>query len=344
MNKDVDWTLLARYLSGECPEEKANIDKWIESDPENERLYLMLKTAWETRESPQSAADIDRIWLNVEKKAGIRTAPNLKISKNDSKSDRRLLNLSPKQFRLFRGAAILIIALGLSLLAGKLADILPFKAKNDLITVAVERGRQHELKLSDGSNVLLDAGSSFKYPREFDSEKREVYLEGEAYFDVSSEPGNPFIVYVHDAQIRVLGTKFNIRGWGAEKDVRVVVEEGSVSLKSIESIEGDSVVIGEGQLSILSPSRPPTEPRSVDVSKYLGWMHDEIFFEDTPLLDILAQLERWYDLEFVLPDSSIGSERLSIHIRKKSLDDILDLLSALTGLSYSRHGKIIQFQ
>jgi len=142
----------------------------------------------------------------------------------------------------------------------------------------------------------------------------------------------------------VLGTKFNIRGWGQTGNVGVVVTEGTVSLKSTDFGGGDSVVISEGQLSVLRQNESPTSPRSVDVSRYLGWVRNDIIFDNAPVYEVLDQLDRWYDIRISLPDSSIGMERISIHITKKSLKDILDLLAALTGLSYEQKGKQVCFQ
>jgi transmembrane sensor len=88
-------------------------------------------------------------------------------------------------------------------------------------------------------------------------------------------------------------------------------------------------------------SRQPTPPESVEVARKLGWMQREVFFEDTPLYEILYQVERWYDVRFVLEDSSVARERLNMHIQNESITDVLGLLRTLTDLEYRRSGRAI---
>ena len=190
--------------------------------------------------------------------------------------------------------------------------------------------------------MTLDAGSFFSYPQRFEGDAREVFLKGEGYFEVTHKVHRPFIVHADDAIIQVLGTKFNVRAWPQAKKVKVAVAEGKVSLGSeVDSDEG-AVVIEKGQLSVLTAKGKPSQPVGVNIDDHLAWMNDEMIFEDAPLHDVLYQLERWYDLQFVLADSSIAAEHINVHIHKKSIDDILELISALTDLRHQREGSIIR--
>jgi ferric-dicitrate binding protein FerR (iron transport regulator) len=151
-------------------------------------------------------------------------------------------------------------------------------------------------------------------------------------------------VHANHAVVRVLGTKFNVRAWQPDKKVTVAVSEGKVSLRSEEGAAGDVVVIVRGQASTLPESGRPSEPHPVDIDQYLGWMNNEVAFDDAPLQEILYQLERWYDVQFILSDSTLAEEHLTIHIQNKSIDDILELISVLTDLRYRHMGNIIQLR
>jgi len=342
-NENIDLSLLASYLSGESSGKKHIIDKWLESDPEHKRLYQIMKAAWDIEEAQSPISNLDKMWREIEKKSHFSRVDN-DIKSTHNKINKWFSAYWLKPSPLIRIAASLILVAGLYLIIGKIANIFPFAGQPQYQIVTVPKGTHSELTLIDGTNIILDAGSTFKYPLKFADTERTVYLDGEAYFEVAHDSDKPFTVLSHNAKIRVLGTKFNIRGWGQTGNVGVVVTEGTVSLKSTDFGGGDSVVISEGQLSVLRQNESPTSPRSVDVSRYLGWVRNDIIFDNAPVYEVLDQLDRWYDIRISLPDSSIGMERISIHITKKSLKDILDLLAALTGLSYEQKGKQVCFQ
>jgi ferric-dicitrate binding protein FerR (iron transport regulator) len=201
------------------------------------------------------------------------------------------------------------------------------------VTLAVDSGTHDEIIMSDGSRVLLDAGSILRYPEVFEDDERTVLLNGEGYFEVASDAGRPFVVHANAAVVEVLGTEFNVRAWQREQRVTVAVAEGKVAFGA----EGDSdtaVEIGLGQMSTLPKGEPPSNPRAVDIERHLGWMKHEAFFDNAPLHEILYQLERWYDVEFILEDETMAAEQLTIHVPAQPLEDVLELISALTNLEY----------
>jgi len=200
--------------------------------------------------------------------------------------------------------------------------------------ISVDQKKQTDIALSDGTRITLDAGSFFQYPPEFKGKTREVFLTGEGYFNVTPDEKKPFIVHANNAVIKVIGTRFNVRAWQHNKRVRVTVAKGKVSLRSEKVAEEEAIVILEGQLSTLPEKGRPSEPANVDVKKHLGWINREAFFDDIPFHEILYQLERWYDLRFILEDDSIASDRLTVHIQNKPIEDILELITTLTKQKY----------
>jgi len=211
----------------------------------------------------------------------------------------------------------------------------------ELNTVHVAKGQQEILDLADGTRVVLDSGSSLQSPEEFLGEAREVYLSGEGYFEVAAADRRPFLIHANGARVRVLGTRFNVRAWQNSKKVEVVVSQGRVSLSSDQESAADTVVITEGQGSTLWEGQAPTLPETVDVEKFLGWLDREADFQDAPLFEILFLLERWYDIQFVLGDGAIAAERLTVHIDNRPLDEILELIAALTDQEVERKGNLV---
>lgn len=346
MSLSTDWILLARYLSEECTdEEKEKVEGWILTDSENKQLVELMKTVWNTQEATRQESDVKKLWKDVAERAGIQPSSQGVEPRIRSNLISRVIKwpfqARPAFARLLCYAAILMIAVSLPYFFLRILPLI--RESSELKVVHVKNTKRVRLTLADGSRVVLDAGSSLRYPEKLKEDTREVYLQGEGYFEVTYSEERPFIVKTDEAEICVLGTKFNVRAWESDKRVKVVVAEGRVSLRPEEGDVGDAVVILEGQLSTLAENGRPSEPRPVDVKKHLSWMQNEMVFEDTPLHEILFQLERWYDLRFVLSDTSVANEHITAHIRKTSVDDILELISALSGLDYERRGRTVRF-
>jgi ferric-dicitrate binding protein FerR (iron transport regulator) len=210
--------------------------------------------------------------------------------------------------------------------------------------VIVEKTKQQELILEDGTKVTLDAGSHFKYPEKISVNKREVYLEGEGYFEVAPNPDKPFIIHANDALIKVLGTKFNVRAWRENKRVIVAVAEGKVSLKpEIQTHDNANVIIAQDQISILEENKNPSTPQYVDINQHLSWQKKEMYFKSVALCEVLDQLERWYDLIFHLTDTEFASQRVTLFIENKPVEEILEVIALVNNFKYEQNGKEIIF-
>lgn len=346
MSDATDWKLLARYLSKQCSrEEKEKVENWVNSDPENQRLMKFMKVVWDTPEILPQESDVKSLWQETARKAGI----NLKSVDQeaertpipDSTAEKVPFFIPFYKYRLFRYATILLLIILIPFIIWKATRTSPGHQALALKEVSVDQKEQMDIALSDGTRITLDAGSFFQYPEKFEGKTREVILTGEGYFNVTPDEKRPFIVHANNAVIKVLGTRFNVRAWQHNRRVRVTVAEGKVSLRSEKAADEEAVVILEGQLSTLPEKGRPSAPANVDVKQHLGWINHEVFFDDTPFHEILFQLERWYDLRFVLEDDSIASDRLTVHIQNKPVEDMLELITTLTDLKYERVGRTV---
>jgi ferric-dicitrate binding protein FerR (iron transport regulator) len=305
-----------------------------------------MKAVWGTPEIQPQESDVKSLWEETARKAGI----NIKSVDQEEEKASIPDYTAPKipffipfhKYRLLRYASILLLIILIPFIIWKTTRTsLPEHQAFELKEVSVEQKKQMDIALSDGTKITLDAGSIFQYPEEFKGKTREVILTGEGYFNVALNKEKPFIVHANNAVIKVLGTRFNVRAWPHNRRVRVAVAEGQVSLRSEKAADEEAVVLLEGQMSTLPEKGRPSEPAEVDVKKYLGWINREVFFEDTPFHEILYQLERWYDLRFVLEDDSIASDRLTVHIQNKPVEDMLELITTLTDLKYERTGRTV---
>ena len=340
MSVPSDWALLARYLSGECSEaEQAEVEAAISADPAKQHLIASMRTVWDAPDPQSGSSDTDRLWSEIAGKAGIAAAS---AAAHNRSSEQRSWLPPLYALRRYAVAAVLLIICSLSYYAAR--DALFFQSQDqpaEWVEVAVAQGARDELTLSDGTRIWLDAGSSLQYPAAFSGDERRVLLAGEAYFEVASSADKPFVVYANQAVVKVLGTKFNVRAWQLEKRVSVAVLEGKVALgagpKTRHGIE-----IVKGQMSILRQDGVPGAPRPVDLEHQLGWMQHKVSFDNVPLHEILYQLERWYEVQFALDDNSLAAERLTIQIQAQPLDEVLELLAALTGLQYQQADGLVR--
>ena len=164
-------------------------------------------------------------------------------------------------------------------------------------TVTVPRGNELLLYLSDGTKVWLNADSELRYPTFFSGERREVWLVGEAYFEVAKDAGHPFVIEVCDSKIQVLGTGFNVRSYSEEGQIVTTLVEGTVCFESIE----DRVILKPGEQSILD-KEGRLQKRAVEVYPFVAWKEGRFIFRKQRLEDIMVMVSRWYNVEVYFED------------------------------------------
>ena len=330
MNNEPNWELLAKYVSNECSDsEKREIEFWINANEKNRNIYSSVKKIWETSVKNFDESDVNAIWAKVKTKTILK---DFEATKDSPVIDYKI---SPMKrffsYPLLRYAAVFILAVSISVIYYFYSGT---PSPSNYITLKVENGTQEEIVLSDGSKVIIDAGSVFEYPKKFLDDVKDVKLVGEAYFEVKSDPDKKFRVSSKNALVTVLGTKFNIRAIEDIPNISVSVSEGIVSLSSSKKDE-DYVVVNEGFQASIDASNNLSQLTSIQLENISSWINGEIYFENVSLTEVINQLERWYDVEFEYDDSKIKNERLTLLIHNKSLNEMLELISALTNSNYT---------
>lgn len=209
-------------------------------------------------------------------------------------------------------------------------------------TLLVPRGGEYSLILSDGSRVFLNSVSKLTYPVVFNNEKREVSLEGEAYFEIAKDTEHPFIVNVNGMKVEVLGTSFNIKAYSDESEIYTTLVEGKIKLNAGEN-EKDWI-LSPDQQAILEKSNSRVEIREVDVLQFVSWKNGVFTFADETLEDILKTLARWYNFEYEFDTESLKSIRFEGGLNKyDDIIPILDIMQSTGKLKYEIEGGKITF-
>lgn len=201
-------------------------------------------------------------------------------------------------------------------------------------TLKVPVSADYFVRLSDGTKVWLNCDTELRFPVDFTAERREVFLKGEAYFEVTKAETWPFIVRTDGMSIRVTGTKFDVKSYESEFLAQTTLVEGSVWVNEVE--------LKPSQQFLLDRKSGKTEVKTVDTELYTDWTQGMFVFQSQCLEDVMNGLAKWYDVTVVYRDAEVKGMRFSGHFgRYDTIDDVLDILGKLEKVDFSRDGRTI---
>ncbi|WP_209331201.1 FecR family protein [Lunatimonas salinarum] len=199
-------------------------------------------------------------------------------------------------------------------------------------------GVKSTIILPDSSKAILNAGSKLAYQENFSGVAREVFLEGEGYFEVTSDPNRPFVVNAGATSTKAIGTSFNINAYNKEK-IGIYLVTGKVKvlnkeLNDSEALlsEGESVALISGKLS---------EKKRFIKEKVTAWTKGVLFFDDTPILDAVRVMENWYNVKISLTNSPPANLRVSGKFENETLKNILTGLSFSSRFQFELKGNVV---
>lgn len=195
-------------------------------------------------------------------------------------------------------------------------------------TLTTPRGGQYQLMLPDGSMVWLNAASSIRYPTVFTGNRREVEINGEAYFEIAKDPRKPFIVNVAgNASVEVLGTHFNINAYNDEAFVRTTLLEGSIKMFMLQA-KDQQVILTPGDQALFDMHDKEIKTiKNADIEQAVAWKNGRFQFKSADIESLMRQVARWYDIE-VLYTGVKTNDRFSGKIsRSATLTELLQILA-----------------
>ena len=320
MSDDFYISLIASRLSGNISrEESEQLRAWLAASPDNRKLLEEMEAIWDRSGdiSPRPVAVSDA-WMRLEQRIVA--------------SDR------PRRLRL-RGNGLVLLAAALLLLlvfaflfrqaVGVPADTPGFVAESSLT-------EKKELVLPDGSLVVLNAGSRLEFSQT-DTERR-VQLSGEAFFDVEKEPGRPFFIAFGGTQVRVLGTRFNVRAYEGMPEMEVFVEEGTVSWGKINEAAAP-LVLTAGMAGKFDVEAAVIAEIKVSDTNMLSWKSDTLVFADTRMKEVVLALERHYGVVIEVSQPEILNCHFSGTFAAAKITEVLEALTLAMDLRYEEREK-----
>ena len=203
-------------------------------------------------------------------------------------------------------------------------------------------GETFKLKLSDGTQVWLNAGSKLKFPQKFikSSSNRTVYLEGEAFFDVTTNKEKPFIVNTNGVDVKVYGTQFNVSSYNDNETIAATLVEGSISLYKTESPEKEMKITPSYQ-GTFNKLENNFKNKKVDTDLYTDWMRNKLVINNLKFSEILTKLERRNNVKIINNAESLNNESYKGEFDDENIELILKTISMSTPFKYNVNQNII---
>ncbi|MEG3659934.1 FecR family protein [Arenibacter palladensis] len=208
--------------------------------------------------------------------------------------------------------------------------------------IFIPNGEIFKLKLSDGTLVWLNAGSKLRFPQSFETtdENRTVYLEGEAFFEVTKNKDKPFIVNTQEVDVKVLGTKFNITSYENDDFIATTLVEGSVSVYENRTPDNGVILTPSFQASYNKFGNKFSKEK-VDTDNYTAWINNRLVINNLRFSEILVKLERRYSVKFINNAENLNDEFYEGEFVDEDIKSVLKTISISTPFSYEINQNII---
>lgn len=196
-------------------------------------------------------------------------------------------------------------------------------ASNTIREIYTKPGTRTKIELPDGTRVWLNDGTTFRYPEQFASNQREVFVDGEAYFEVKSNPENPFVVNNSMMNTVVTGTHFNLNAYSADKYFEATLMEGKVSLEK----NNQTLHMNPGEQVQYDIQLEKIIQKEVEPANASAWIEGKLIFKDEKLSTAIKKLARWYNVEIIVSEPRLNDYLLTGIIQDEKLDQTLRMIS-----------------
>ena len=310
--EDEKWALLAKSLYEEDQPLAGEENNLPPDSKEQEEAMLVSKKVdlyFQLKNYP-----VDQAWEKIQGQIHPAAQPS-------STRVRRLL-----AHPLLRVAATLLVAALLSVASYEM--VYHWGGTRQLVELSADSQQVRTIILPDGTLVSLNSNTRLEYPKRFGKNTREVTIEGEAFFEVSPNKDKPFIIHAGDAQIKVLGTSFNVSAYPNEKLMEVIVKTGKVQVfnKSMVENQPHELILNPGEKGTMVYSSNALLKTTNEDPNFIAWKTHDLIFRATSLGEVISNLEKVYKVEIRLEDPQLSKLLLTAHFNDNSLDFILKVI------------------
>lgn len=270
--------------------------------------------------SPDFIRIFEKLWAKIEK------------SKTQSKSKIKYLNT------FIKVAAAVVIGLFIGFYVNSI------KTNQEPIYYAAHspRGSVSEMVLPDGSIIFLNSGSRIKYSIDGEKGIREVFLNGEAWFDVEKNKNKPFVVHTSFYDVNVTGTQFNIKAYDSDNKVTTTLEEGEVIIQSTENFRlAENITLKPGEQVVLDKNSQELLIKTVNTKWFTSWKDNKLIFVNTNMKEFIIILERKYGVDIEIKNKAILDLHVDCTIKNETIIEILEIIKKTLPVNYEIVGQKI---
>lgn len=345
--KDKIWTVIVKYLDESMSDDDhQRLQNWLNKDANNRKVLASVEELWEAtgrqeKETLFRGPELEKDWRLISEHIHNRE------EKNHNKRTWHFRKISDRKSilsGLLKAAAVILVAALSAIFTLQFASDSKKSDYEPVIReIVTQRGERANVQLSDGTKVYLNADSKLFKPENFSTYRRVVELTGQAFFEVTPDPARPFVVKSNGLEIEVLGTSFDINSYEENSEFMVSVREGRVELRR-EKTGTEKLTLNAGEVGTYSkPTQKLTSKTVEDFGLYSGWMNGRLVFNNQSLRDVMKRIERWYDItvHWEIENSESYNKRFTADLKTKSIRDLMDVISATTGISYEIENDII---
>jgi ferric-dicitrate binding protein FerR (iron transport regulator) len=350
--------IIVRVLNGEAsPSDKQTLITWLNESQENKENFNKLESVWNAIGIIDKSREFDyeKAYLKFRQEVDLKLKATRKA---------RLVKIADNIIRV-AAVAVIIVGIGYLILSGSGETVAPQIAKCEIIS---PRGSKTQVILPDSSVVWLNSESKLEYNNEYGIADREVFLEGEGYFQVKTNPGQVFVVNTSGLRIKALGTTFNVKSYPADNTVETTLIEGKVDLENITSGKPSTIATLEPNQKVTyfkvteeadkqeredgvirekaAPAKikdisPMISNEKVDVSLVTSWTNNMIFFDHETFQKLSVRLERRFGVNIYFLDDEIKNLKFTGKFSDIIIEQVLAALQFASPFYYQLYDKDI---
>ena len=314
-----DEKLLTAYFAGAAtPDEERMLWEWICASDENRRVFAELRAVWQRGRMQRPDTQLPARFVRS------LNGLNRRIDALDAAPVRKGRLIPLRRFAAAAAVAAILVA---SFMTYRIVTAPFVHSFHNADTVAMH------VAMPDGTDVWLGPGTSLSYDDTFRIDGRNVELDGEAYFDVTHDAGQPFVVTAPAFRVRVLGTVFNVRSFSGEPVAEATLAEGSVALQHAGG--RNLICLHPGQQAVYDAEAELLEVNEVPVGDLLLIRYGVVTLDNATLPEIVARIERTYGVSLRIGAQQIPGERYNFSFQKDaSVEDVVELLQFVSGCRF----------
>lgn len=307
---------------------------WVDSSQQNQQIFRETLQAFETADQfLHKPANKQKSWAAIQQHLAKSTPAPVAVVRK----------INYRRYISIAAAAIVILLL----------PVIYYNALRPKPAIQVAyheiynpKGQKRLVSMPDGSNIYLNGDSKIRYAQNFNTGKRIVYLEGEAFFDVQHRDKQPFVVYTGKVSTTVLGTSFNINAYRSAKTISITVQTGKVGVivKNNGKAEPVKFLLPNEQLNIIKDNGQATR-QVVNAADFDSWREYKLFFYNQPLSQIADVIAREYDVEVLIKSETLKAMKLTAKFNKTGVNQVMEVIARLSGAKYKIYeNKVIIYE